>query len=85
MDVGKSSIALISVKLNKLGRDRLLHLIIVFQDSVNCFWDVVHNDVEVYFIWLFKFKHNNTYLISLSVESMLEGNDIRMEEFLHDL
>lgn len=43
MDVGECSKVLVSVELDEKGRDRLLHFVIVLQNSVDSFRDVVHN------------------------------------------
>ena len=47
----------------------------MLQNPVNCFWDVVHNNVQIDFVWL----------VSLCVEGVLESDDVRMVQFLHDL
>ena len=52
MDVSKGSEALISIDLNKKIWYRLFHFVVMFQNSVNSLWHVVHYDVQVDFIFL---------------------------------
>ena len=52
VDVSKGSEALISIDLNKKIWHRLFHFVVMFQNSVNGLWHVVHHDVQVDFIFL---------------------------------
>jgi hypothetical protein len=54
VDVSKRSVSLVSIQLNEQSRDRVLHLIVVLKDSVNSLGNVVHYDVQIYFVWLLK-------------------------------
>lgn len=88
MNVSKSPVSLISIELNQKSWHRLFHLIVVFEDPINGFWDIVHDHIQIYFVWLCKATFNHlifAYLVTLCVESMLESNHIRVEEFLHYL
>lgn len=52
VNVGKRPVCLVGVQLNEEVWDRLLHLIVVFEYPVDSFGDVVHDNVQIYFIWL---------------------------------
>lgn len=52
MNVSKCSVSLVSIQLNEQSRDRVLHLIVVLKDSVDSLGNVVHYDVQIYFVWL---------------------------------
>lgn len=52
VNVGKRPVCLVGIQLNEEVRYRLLHLIVVLKHPVDSFWDVVHYNVQIYFIWL---------------------------------
>ena len=52
VNVSKCSVSLVSIQLNEQSRDRVLHLIVVLKDSVDSLRNVVHYDVQIYFVWL---------------------------------
>ena len=52
VDVGKGSEGLISVQLDQERRNGLLHLVVVFEDAVDCLGDVVHHHIQIYLILL---------------------------------
>lgn len=52
VNVSKCSVSLVSIQLNEQSRDRVLHLIVVLKDSVDSLGNVVHYDVQIYFVWL---------------------------------
>ena len=43
--VSKCPICLVSIELNEEVRHWLLHLIIMFKDSVDCFRDIIHDHI----------------------------------------
>ena len=45
MDVGQGTIGLVGVELDKQGRYRLFHLVIVLENPVNGLRNVVHHDI----------------------------------------
>ena len=53
MNVCKSPETLISVHLDKQARNWLLHFIVMFEYSVHCLWDIVHDNVQIDLILLF--------------------------------
>jgi hypothetical protein len=52
VDISKRSVSLVSIQLNEQSRDRVLHLIVVLKDSVDSLGNVVHHDVQIYFVRL---------------------------------
>lgn len=75
VNVGECAETLIGVKLYKQHGHWLLHLVVVFQNTVYGLRNVVHDNVEINFI----------LLVALSVKSMSQGDNIRMKQFLHYL
>ena len=75
VNVGKGTEGLIGVEFDEDDRHLLLHFVVMFEDAVDGFWHVVHYDVQIYLI----------LLVTLSVESVLQFDDVRMGELLHDL
>jgi hypothetical protein len=75
VNISQSSESLISVQLYENHGYLLLHLIVVFKDSKDGFWHIVHDDIEINLIWL----------VSLRIESMLQSNNIGVIQLLHDL
>ena len=63
----------------------------MLEDAVDCFWDIVHHDIQIDLVLLQKIKREldgrliGTYLITLGVESVLELDDVRVAELFHDL
>ena len=58
-------------------------------DSENSFRNVLHNNIQIYFIFLMiqkEVRHKSySYLISLRKERVSKSDDIRMLELSHDL
>jgi hypothetical protein len=52
VDISKRSVSLVSIQLNEQSRDRVLHLIVVLKDSVDSLRNVIHYDVQIYFVRL---------------------------------
>ena len=75
MDVCQSSECLVGIELHQDHRDCLLHLVVMLQDSEDCFGHIVHDDVQINLVWL----------ISLGVEGMLQSYHVRVEQLLHYL
>lgn len=75
MNIGKCSKSLVSVKFDKNHWHLLLHFIVMLKDSEHCLGHVVHDYVQINLIWL----------VTLSIESMLERDDIGVIKFLHYL
>jgi hypothetical protein len=62
MDVGQRSKELVDVQLDLEDRHRSLHLVEVSRSSVDGLWDVLEDEIEVDFIFLF-------WSISISVDT----------------
>ena len=56
MNVSQGPESLIGIELDQYGWHLLFHFVIVFENSVNCLWNIVHDKVEVYFFRLFDMK-----------------------------
>ena len=52
VDVGERPEHLVRIKLDQELRHSLLHFDVVSHDSVDCLWDIVHDDIEVDFVLL---------------------------------
>ena len=75
VDVRQSSKSLVSVQFHEDDRDLLLQFVVVFQDSEHRLGHVIHDDVQIDFVWL----------VSLGVEGMLESDHVGVIKLLHDL
>lgn len=69
MNVGKCSETLVCVEFDEQHRYRLFHFVVVLQYAVNCFWHVIHDYVQIYFV----------LFVSLSVKGVSQRNDIGVE------
>jgi len=75
MNISEGTEHLISVEFDEELRDALLHLDVVAHHPVNCFWDIIHNNIEVDLI----------LLVASGIEGMLHLNDVGVEQLFHDL
>lgn len=75
VNVGEGPERLVCVQLDQDHWYLLLHLVVVLEDPEHGLWHVVHHDVQVDFIWL----------ITLSIERMLERDHVGVIELLHNL
>ena len=75
VDVGKRTEALIGVQFDQKDGHWLLHLVVVFQYAIDRLRDVVHHDIQI----------NLILLVALGVKCVLELDNIRVLQFLHDL
>jgi len=53
MDVSEWPVGLVGIEFNQKGWYWLFHLIVVFKDPINGFWDIVHDHIQIYFVWLY--------------------------------
>ena len=53
----------------------LLHFIVMLEHTIDGFWHVVHDHVQIDFV----------LFVALRVERMLKLDHVRMSELLHDL
>ena len=75
VNVGKRTEALIGVQFDQKDGHWLLHLVVVFQYAIDRLRDVVHHDIQI----------NLILLVALGVKCVLELDNIRVLQFLHDL
>ena len=75
VNVSEGPERLVSVQFDQDHWYLLLHLVVVLEDSEHSLRHVVHHNVQVDFIWL----------ITLSIERMLERDHVGVIELLHDL
>jgi hypothetical protein len=52
MDVGDTPQELVGIKLDQKGRHCLAHLQILLHHSVHGLWNIVHDHIQVHFVWL---------------------------------
>jgi len=75
MQIGERSKALVYVKFDEEHRYGLFHLAIVFQNSIDGLWHVVHHNIQI----------NLVLLLTLGVKGVSQRNDIGVEKLSHDL
>lgn len=75
VEVSESSQKLIGVQLHEDEWNSLFHFVVMFNDSMNCFRDVVHNHIQVNFIGF----------VTLSEKSMSKSYDVGVIKFTNDL
>ena len=97
VDVGKRTEELVNVELDFQHGHGGLHLVEVPGCSVNGFWDIFENEVQVHFIFLQSKEVNlgptseagkqpvNTYPLTVRVVKRLELYDIGVADDPHDL
>ena len=66
MNVSKRPVGLVGIEFNQKGWYWLFHLIVVFKDPINGFWDIVHDHIQIYFIWLYGIKLLTVQALTLS-------------------
>lgn len=75
VDIGEGAEGLVCIELDQDYRHLLLHLVVVLEDAIDSFWHIVHHNIQIDLI----------LLVTLSVERMLQLNDIGVRQLLHDL
>lgn len=75
MDVGKCLEKLIRVEPHKHHGNRLLHLVVVTDNPLHSLGNVVHDDIQVDFVFTFAF----------GVEGMIQSYDVPVVELPHNL
>jgi len=75
VNIRQSSKSLIGIEFHQNHWNLFLALVVMFQNSEDCLLHVIHDDVQIYFI----------FFVSLCVEGVLQSDDIRMEQFFHYL
>lgn len=75
MDIGNGSKQLVGVDLDQQVWDHLLHLQVLFHDTVCGIWDVVHHHIKVNFLWL----------VSVGVKRLTHFDAVRVVKHLENL
>lgn len=77
---------MISIELDKNVGEGLLHLDVVFENSVQIFRNILHDNIEVNLIRLkSQGLRQKGYIFSLSVKLVAKLDDVAMVKLLHDL
>lgn len=65
---------MVGVELDNERWNHLLHLKVLFHDSIGRVWDIIHDHVEVHLIWL----------VSVSIEALPHFHAVRVMQHLQD-